>query len=36
MKGGTFVDLTVPVPERRLQSYERTRLYTRGFHRRKA
>jgi imidazolonepropionase-like amidohydrolase len=36
MKGGAFVDLTVPVPERRLQSYERTRLYTRGFHRRKA
>ena len=36
MKGGTFVDLSVPVPERILQPYERTRLYTRGFHRRKA
>jgi imidazolonepropionase-like amidohydrolase len=36
MKGGRFVDLDVPVPERTLQSYERTRLYTRGFHRRKA
>ncbi len=36
MKGGRFVDLTVPVPERIMQSYERTRLYTRGLHRRKA
>jgi len=34
MKSGRFVDLSTPVPERILQSYERTRLYTRGFHRR--
>jgi len=36
MKGGEFIDLSVSVPERIIQSYERTRLYTRGLHRRKS
>jgi imidazolonepropionase-like amidohydrolase len=35
MKGGQFVDLSVPVPERIMQSFERTRIYTRGLHRRR-